>query len=88
MRTNECLPFARRTWVARDVRVGEETELALEGRLNLTDVGAVAGEEGTLEERLGINRHQLERLPQCNRLLTSMKNWVSKELGVESKGVP
>ena len=88
MRTNECLPFARGAWVARDVRVGEETELALEGRLNLTDVGAVAGEEGTLEERLGINRHQLEGFPRWNRPLTSMKNWESKELGVESKGVP
>ena len=51
-RTDERLPLARRARVARDVGVREETELAAEGRLDLADVRAVAGEERALEERL------------------------------------
>ena len=51
-RTDEGLPLAHRARVARDVGVREEAELAAEGRLDLADVGAVAGEEGALEEGL------------------------------------
>ena len=51
-RTDERLPLARRAGVAGNLCVGEEAELALEGRLDLTDVGAVTREEGALEERL------------------------------------
>ena len=51
-RTDERLPLARGARVARDVRIREQAELASEGRLDLADVRAVAGEERALEERL------------------------------------
>ena len=53
VRTDERLPLARGAGVARDVGVGEQAELALEGRHDLADVGAVTGEERALEEGLG-----------------------------------
>ena len=87
-RTDERLPLAGGARVAGDVGVREETELAAEGRLELADVGAVTGEEHTLNESLQeyncVSRAHL-REGWCG---TSMKNWESKALGVESKGVP
>ena len=51
-RTDERLPLASRARVTRNLIVGEEAELAQEGRLDLADVGAVTGAEDTLKEGL------------------------------------
>ncbi len=51
-RTDEGLPLAGGARVAGERAVGEQTQLSVEGRLDLADVGAVAGEQGALQERL------------------------------------
>ncbi len=50
--TDEGLPLASSARVTSELRVGLETELAAEGRLDLTLVAARAGEERTTELRL------------------------------------
>lgn len=50
--TDEGLPLAGGARVTGELAVGEEAELPEEGRLDLADVGAVAGEEGPLQESL------------------------------------
>lgn len=51
-RTEEGLPLAGGPRVLGDLEVGLEAELAVERRQNLALVGAVAGEEGALQECL------------------------------------
>ena len=50
--TDEGLPLAGRARVARELRVGLETELAVERRLDLALVAARAGEQRAAQLRL------------------------------------
>ena len=50
--TDKGLPLAGSASITSELKVGLQTELALEGGLNLAIVGAVAWEEGALQESL------------------------------------
>lgn len=72
--------------IAGDLKIGLQTELAGQRRAHLSNVGAVTGEECTGQKRLQGTMSGVTVPLQITR--TSTKNWASKLLGVESKGVP
>ena len=56
--TGEGLPFACGTRVTGEFKVGLETEFTVKRRFDLPLVGAITGEELTLQQRLRLNKSE------------------------------